>query len=589
MAVGRGHQRALGPVRQARGQAAVEAARRPVARGARRRSSTSATSADALTPEEALALLRERAGRPRRARGRRCASAGCPPTRRRRAGSATPTRSCAGCAARRSTTASSSVKLKVGADLDDDVRRCTIAREAMGPAPARRRRQPGSGTSPTAIAHMERAGAVRHHLDRGADEPRRRARPRRDRARGRADRRGHRRARARTGSIFKQLLQADAIDYCQIDACRLGGRQRGGRGAAAGGQVRRAGVPARRRRRPVRARPAPGGVRLRRGRRRAGRTAWSSTSTTCTSTSSIPWWWSARRYVPPERAGLQRRDASASRSGAHLVPGGEAWRHGPRVELARARHRRRLRHRRGDRAAARRARRAGRGARPRRDGVAPPLVGVRADVTDDAAVRAAVDEAVAASSAGSTCSSTTPASARRARSRTTTTTSGAACSTSTSSGWCAWPAPRCRTCASPGRGAIVNTSSIAATGGPAAARALQRDKGAILSLTLAMAADHVREGIRVNCVSPGTADTPWVAEAARARPTTRPPSARRCEARQPIGRMVSADEVAEAIVYLGTLARPRPAPRSPSTAACRLRLRPRWALERRQLGSSGSR
>ena len=35
-------------------------------------------------------------------------------------------------------------------------------------------------------------------------------------------------------------------------------------------------------------------------------------------------------------------------------------------------------------------------------------------------------------------------------------------------------------------------------------------KGAVAALTLAMAADHVREGIRVNAVTPGTADTPWV-------------------------------------------------------------------------------
>ena len=59
--------------------------------------------------------------------------------------------------------------------------------------------------------------------------------------------------------------------------------------------------------------------------------------------------------------------------------------------------------------------------------------------------------------------------------------------------------------------AIVNTCSIAATAGPAAARAVQRrPRAPCTSLTLAMAADHVREGIRVNCVNPGTADTPWV-------------------------------------------------------------------------------
>ena len=67
--------------------------------------------------------------------------------------------------------------------------------------------------------------------------------------------------------VFKQLLQAGAIDVVQIDAARVGGRQREPRDPAARGEVRRAGLPARRRRRPVRARPAPVDVRLRRGLR----------------------------------------------------------------------------------------------------------------------------------------------------------------------------------------------------------------------------------------------------------------------------------------------------------------------------------
>ncbi|WP_409351372.1 SDR family NAD(P)-dependent oxidoreductase, partial [Streptomyces scabiei] len=58
--------------------------------------------------------------------------------------------------------------------------------------------------------------------------------------------------------------------------------------------------------------------------------------------------------------------------------------------------------------------------------------------------------------------------------------------------------------------AIVNICSIAATAGLPQRALYSASKGAVLSLTLAMAADHVREGIRVNCVNPGTADTPWV-------------------------------------------------------------------------------
>ena len=56
--------------------------------------------------------------------------------------------------------------------------------------------------------------------------------------------------------MFKQLLQADAIDFCQFDACRVGGRQRGGRGAAPGGEVRHPGLPACRRGWAVRVRSA---------------------------------------------------------------------------------------------------------------------------------------------------------------------------------------------------------------------------------------------------------------------------------------------------------------------------------------------
>jgi NAD(P)-dependent dehydrogenase (short-subunit alcohol dehydrogenase family) len=96
---------------------------------------------------------------------------------------------------------------------------------------------------------------------------------------------------------------------------------------------------------------------------------------------------------------------------------------------------------------------------------------------------------------------------------------------------------------------IVNTCSIAATAGLPKRAIYSASKGAVLSLTLAMAADYVKEGIRVNCVNPGTADTPWVkkllAQAAD-------PDAERkaLELRQPMGRLVSSSEVANAILYL---------------------------------------
>jgi NAD(P)-dependent dehydrogenase (short-subunit alcohol dehydrogenase family) len=99
--------------------------------------------------------------------------------------------------------------------------------------------------------------------------------------------------------------------------------------------------------------------------------------------------------------------------------------------------------------------------------------------------------------------------------------------------------------------AIVNTCSIAATAGLPNRALYSATKGAVLSLTLAMAADHIREGIRVNCVNPGTADTPWIG---RLLDAAADPEAERAalEARQPTGRLVSAQEVAAAIAYLAS-------------------------------------
>lgn len=102
-----------------------------------------------------------------------------------------------------------------------------------------------------------------------------------------------------------------------------------------------------------------------------------------------------------------------------------------------------------------------------------------------------------------------------------------------------------------GSASIVNTCSVAATAGLPQRALYSATKGAVLSLTLAMAADHVGEGIRVNCVAPGTTDTPWIG---RLLDKADDPEAERAalNARQPMGRLVSANEVAEAIVYLAT-------------------------------------
>jgi 2-keto-3-deoxy-L-fuconate dehydrogenase len=99
--------------------------------------------------------------------------------------------------------------------------------------------------------------------------------------------------------------------------------------------------------------------------------------------------------------------------------------------------------------------------------------------------------------------------------------------------------------------AIVNTCSIAATAGLPQRALYSATKGAVLSLTLAMAADHIGDGIRVNCVSPGTADTPWIG---RLLAQAEDPAAERAAlaARQPMGRLVSAEEVAAGIAYLAS-------------------------------------
>ena len=99
--------------------------------------------------------------------------------------------------------------------------------------------------------------------------------------------------------------------------------------------------------------------------------------------------------------------------------------------------------------------------------------------------------------------------------------------------------------------AIVNTSSIAATAGLPQRALYSATKGAVLSLTQAMAADHLREGIRVNAVNPGTADTPWVG---RLLDSADDPAAERAalNARQPHGRLVHPDEVAGAVAYLAS-------------------------------------
>lgn len=113
-----------------------------------------------------------------------------------------------------------------------------------------------------------------------------------------------------------------------------------------------------------------------------------------------------------------------------------------------------------------------------------------------------------------------------------------------------------------GNAAIVNLCSIGALNGLPQRAVYNTSKGAILSLTYAMATDHVAECVRVNCVSPGTVSTPFVDRMLQQFPD---PLAERAalDARQATGRMVTPEEVAGAIVYLAS-------PRSGSTTGTAL-------------------
>jgi NAD(P)-dependent dehydrogenase (short-subunit alcohol dehydrogenase family) len=102
-----------------------------------------------------------------------------------------------------------------------------------------------------------------------------------------------------------------------------------------------------------------------------------------------------------------------------------------------------------------------------------------------------------------------------------------------------------------GSGSIINISSIAALVGLRDRAAYSAAKGGILALTRAAAIDHVEEGIRINCITPGTVDTPWVDRITSGYDD--PAVARAAmEARQPHGRLVSPEEVAAMAAYLAS-------------------------------------
>ncbi|TCL62733.1 NAD(P)-dependent dehydrogenase (short-subunit alcohol dehydrogenase family) [Hydrogenispora ethanolica] len=99
-----------------------------------------------------------------------------------------------------------------------------------------------------------------------------------------------------------------------------------------------------------------------------------------------------------------------------------------------------------------------------------------------------------------------------------------------------------------GGGVIVNNASVAALKGIVDRSAYSASKGALVSLTKAMAADYIKENIRVNCVCPGTTYTPALEERMQAQAD---PEAARAAfiARQPMGRLGKDEEIAQAILF----------------------------------------
>ncbi len=99
------------------------------------------------------------------------------------------------------------------------------------------------------------------------------------------------------------------------------------------------------------------------------------------------------------------------------------------------------------------------------------------------------------------------------------------------------------------RGAsIVNVASVAGMVGVPGRAAYGASKGAVIAFTRALAVDHVKDGVRVNCVCPGTIDSPWIDRVVEELGEPR----EKLVARQPLGRLGTPEEVAEAVAFLAS-------------------------------------
>ena len=102
-----------------------------------------------------------------------------------------------------------------------------------------------------------------------------------------------------------------------------------------------------------------------------------------------------------------------------------------------------------------------------------------------------------------------------------------------------------------GGGVIINTASVAGMVGLVKRASYSASKGAVIALTRQVAIEYVEQGIRVNCLCPGTVDSPWVGRLLNQ--AEDPAAARQAlVARQPIGRLGTPEEVAAAALYLAS-------------------------------------